>query len=255
MAAATDPAAGLYIGSQLSGSQCTLMQLAAKANNLATALLQSIQILQRSWPELQLTLQPDQHYSRISLACQHAWLERPLVEASSLILQRLATYTNAGQCRPTELRLAYPEPEYGHLYAIFFACPVSFHCGVNQLLFRNYDLHQPLQPSRLTLPFSVQVEHRLERAWGYFPRIEQMATELGLSARTLRRRLQDEGCHYQQLVEQQRRERARLLLGNGAFSVHTVSRLLGYSDPANFSRACRQWFGLSPRAMRPGKTE
>ena len=179
MAAATDPAAGLYMGSQLSGSQCTLMQLAAKANNLATALLQSIQILQRSWPELQLTLQPDQHYSRISFACQHAWLERPLVEASSLILQRLATYTNAGQCRPTELRLAYPEPEYGHLYAIFFACPVSFHCGVNQLLFRNYDLHQPLHPSRLTLPFSVQVEHRLERAWGYFPRVEQMATELG----------------------------------------------------------------------------
>ncbi|WP_189387007.1 helix-turn-helix domain-containing protein [Bacterioplanes sanyensis] len=55
-------------------------------------------------------------------------------------------------------------------------------------------------------------------------------------------------------MEQPRRKRSvivrLLLLGCGALSVHTVSRLLGYSDPANFSRACRQWFGLSPRAMR-----
>ena len=86
-------------------------------------------------------------------------------------------------------------------------------------------------------------EHRLLR-------IEQLAAMLNLSSRTLERRLNALGCCYRDIVEDWRRQRAHDLLRTTTLSIADISDRLGYSEPANFGRAVRRWFNVSPGALR-----
>lgn len=83
--------------------------------------------------------------------------------------------------------------------------------------------------------------------------LERVASELGMSARTLRRRLGELGTSYQMLLEQLRRGRAVELLLHTPRTVEDIARDLGYEDPSNFGRAFRRWTGQSPRAYRAGR--
>ena len=74
-----------------------------------------------------------------------------------------------------------------------------------------------------------------------------VARELGCAARTLARRLADEGTSLRGIVETVRKARAEDLL-DGTRSVGEVAFLLGYSEPAAFQHAFRRWHGTSPRA-------
>lgn len=86
-------------------------------------------------------------------------------------------------------------------------------------------------------------------AQGY-PSPEQLAEQLHVSTRTLRRRLQAQGSSYQQLLDDVRRRDALLLLANAALSIQQVAELLGYTDPANFTRAFKQWTHQTPSQYR-----
>lgn len=83
--------------------------------------------------------------------------------------------------------------------------------------------------------------------------LERIAADLGLSERTLRRRLAELGTSYQMLIEQLRRGRAVELLLHSALSVEQIASELGYEDPSNFGRAFRRWTGKSPRAYRAAR--
>jgi len=74
-----------------------------------------------------------------------------------------------------------------------------------------------------------------------------VARALGCGARTLARRLADEGTTLRGIVETVRKARAEDLL-DGTRSVGEVAFLLGYSEPAAFQHAFRRWHGASPRA-------
>lgn len=80
--------------------------------------------------------------------------------------------------------------------------------------------------------------------------LEKVAAELHLTARTLRRRLQQAGTSYQNLIEQLRQRLAVEYLLHSQRSVDHIASLLGYSDPSNFGRAFRRWTGESPREYR-----
>lgn len=84
------------------------------------------------------------------------------------------------------------------------------------------------------------------------PSQETMASWLHVSARTLKRRLQDEAVSYRELQEQELHQRARQMLGNPALAVSEVAYRLGYNDVANFSRAFKRWTGLTPSQYRSG---
>ena len=77
-----------------------------------------------------------------------------------------------------------------------------------------------------------------------------VARELGLHERTLQRRLSEQGLHFEDIVDRLRRERASEYLPYSAISLAQVAALLGYSDQTAFTRACRRWFGESPRKLR-----
>ncbi len=73
-----------------------------------------------------------------------------------------------------------------------------------------------------------------------------IARSLGISARTLRRHLEQEGLTLRTTLDEVRRERADELLAAGA-PVKEIAFALGFSEPSAFSRAYKRWTGMAPR--------
>lgn len=81
-------------------------------------------------------------------------------------------------------------------------------------------------------------------------REEDIAARLHLSARTLQRRLADEGVNFSDLLQGVRQELARDYLEDSRLNISEIAYLLGFSDQANFTRAFRRWFDTTPTEWR-----
>nr|AQQ75042.1 hypothetical protein [uncultured bacterium] len=77
-----------------------------------------------------------------------------------------------------------------------------------------------------------------------------VAQALALSERTLQRRLQEEGTSFADLLDEVRRDLARMYLADPKLAVFEVAFLLGYSEPSAFNRAFKRWTGQSPSEFR-----
>ncbi len=84
------------------------------------------------------------------------------------------------------------------------------------------------------------------------PRIAEVAQRLGMTARTLQRRLQDEALGFTALVDEARLQLARRYLADDSLSISEVSFALGYSEPSAFTRAFKRWSGSAPAEYREG---
>lgn len=82
------------------------------------------------------------------------------------------------------------------------------------------------------------------------PDRRELARHLNLSERTLQRRLAEEGCNYQQLLNDTRQQLAEQHLSSADLPAAEIALLLGYSEPSVFFRAFRQWTGLTPGEYR-----
>ncbi len=76
------------------------------------------------------------------------------------------------------------------------------------------------------------------------------ARSLGLSPRSLQRRLSGLGTSFEMQVDGWRRNQAHRHLADPTLSIASVARMLGYRDPAHFVRAFRRWEGQPPRRWR-----
>jgi AraC-like DNA-binding protein len=83
-----------------------------------------------------------------------------------------------------------------------------------------------------------------------YPSIQLVSGALGMSARTLQRRLAAAGLTYVSLVAQARGDMARRMLGDPAPKIGDIARAVGYSDAGHFTRAFLRWTGLTPREFR-----
>lgn len=79
---------------------------------------------------------------------------------------------------------------------------------------------------------------------------QTIAGELAMHPRTLQRKLAVENCRYEQLLDDERRCMAERYLGDSGFYMVQIAGLLGYTEQSTFSRACRRWFGTSPKRYR-----
>ena len=79
---------------------------------------------------------------------------------------------------------------------------------------------------------------------------EQLSEALGVSLRTLQRKLADEGTSFKQLLDETRRDLAEGYIKNTQVSIGEITYLLGFSEVSNFSRAFKRWTGLAPAEFR-----
>ncbi|GAA4021477.1 AraC family transcriptional regulator [Actimicrobium antarcticum] len=87
-------------------------------------------------------------------------------------------------------------------------------------------------------------------AAGRYPQLVDVADAVGLTPRTLMRRLRADGVTFRQLLDTARQDRTLWLLQHTTCSVEDIAAQLGYADTSNFSRTVRRWFGATPLGLR-----
>ncbi|MFY9180372.1 MAG: AraC family transcriptional regulator [Venatoribacter sp.] len=85
---------------------------------------------------------------------------------------------------------------------------------------------------------------------GNFLPVDEVASRLATSTRTLSRSLQDVGTSYQRILDEVRKEMAIEYLRNSNLPIEEIAALIGYSDPSNFRKAFRRWTGNAPSYYR-----
>lgn len=171
--------------------------------------------------------------------------------------------------RPLKLELTYTPPPHAMEYRRLFGCEVRFGARHNRAIVESRWLETPLATHH---PVSAQqalalcqaqlsgikkqsevvasVERILRGRLRDHPTLDQVASTLNLSGRTLRRHLAAAGHAYRDILDHVRTKRAVELLRAGALSIADIGMEIGFSDAREFRRAFKRWTGAPPRAMR-----
>jgi AraC-like DNA-binding protein len=170
---------------------------------------------------------------------------------------------------PLRVELAYPAPRNAADYPGVLGCDVHFGAAANRVLLARRWLdtpmgaHNPLSARhvlalcREQMP-SEQPDSAIVAAVGDLirlqladsPRLVDVAAELHLAERTLRRHLHGAGTSWQQLHDRVRRDVAEAMLRKPGTRVSEVGAAIGFQDPREFRRAFKRWTGKSPSEMR-----
>jgi AraC-like DNA-binding protein len=202
------------------------------------------------------------------ISAPFAQLREP-VEAQAAALVASMQVLTGRRVKPVSVALTHAAPASQKRHAEFFGCPICWSAPLLEVVFEASLLALPLPRSdprifgylgRRVEELSARVErettsNQARRAIGAAlaegePKLADIAKLLGLSERSLHRRLQEEGLSFATLVDDARRARALLLLEDPALSMGEIAFLLGYSEPSAFFRAFRRWTGDTPRAFR-----
>jgi AraC-like DNA-binding protein len=185
----------------------------------------------------------------------------------SLIVRTCRSATDRSfQMALVELRR--PAPEDVTPYERFFRCPVRFAAEADALTCAVAALDRPLTTANpaLALHNDELVRRYLAemRAGSVVDRVRAVLTEghgvsmtpasvataLGMSVRSLQRRLGEHGVSYLSLVQEARTELGRAYLLEDRYTVTEIAFRLGFDDASAFSRAFRRWTGMSPTEYR-----
>lgn len=192
-------------------------------------------------------------------------------EYSIGLVWRYMKLLSKNNCRLTQVSFEHGQPTDVHsLYRRVFNAPVLFdqnsnaltlqlaeirrwHEGLDPHLFPILEDHitNTLEQSKTPGTFSESVTQLLtEPVLQQGARADMIADMLSISTGSLHRKLRREGSGFKPLVESRSKEIAQRLLRYSSIPIATVSRRLGYSDPAVFTRAFRRWFEKTPRDFR-----
>lgn len=107
-----------------------------------------------------------------------------------------------------------------------------------------------------TQAFTQQVHSLiLELSRFSFPSLEEVASGLYITPRTLQRKLQVENTSFREVIDSIKEELARNLLLCRNLTVSEVSDRLGYADQASFQRAFKLWTGTTPKTFQARQTK
>ncbi|MCG8609042.1 MAG: AraC family transcriptional regulator [Pseudomonadales bacterium] len=106
-----------------------------------------------------------------------------------------------------------------------------------------------IQHSMVYTQETRQIIRQLIRAGKIFS-VDDVASEMGSSSRTLSRHLQQEGTSYSSLVQDERIEFAEVLLLNTRKNISQVAHLAGFTNESSFSRAFKRHKGIAPSALK-----
>lgn len=172
----------------------------------------------------------------------------------------------AARSDPLEARFGHPAPGHAAECERILRLPVRFDAGEDGVLFpiALLDSSNPSADAALRellqqyaadqlarLPRQARLSDRVRAAIrSLLPRggvrAADVAAQLAMSDRTLRRRLREEGTSYQEVLDDVRAELARRHLSDGGRGVEETALALGFSDASAFTKAFRRWTGHTP---------
>jgi AraC-like DNA-binding protein len=190
-------------------------------------------------------------------------------DANLALVVKLCRTSFGEDFNPIKVTMMRPIPRELDRYEKCFRVPVEYASAENSIYFRKSDLEKVLPTANTQLAvendkiiaeylaryqrsnLTLRVRHKIieQLASGKVSQ-ESVAEALIISLRNLQRNLQKEGSSYKELLEDVRRELAAQYMEQSEMSINEITFLLGFSEPANFSRAFKRWTGVSPREFR-----
>ena len=191
-------------------------------------------------------------------------------EQTIAALTQISREVSGSNFKPDAVHFKHAAPSDTSAHEAWFACPVHFDAERDALQVSEaalatpnrlgdasvsdfFEAHLKKTLSDLTddsaLAKRVRIEVSQSLAEGV-PTLSDVAGSLGMSGRTLQRRLAEQGHAYQDLVDAARRELAERLLRDTDYALAEIAFLTGVSEQSAFTRAFKRWAGQTPRSFR-----
>ena len=242
------------------------------SNTLGEALRYSIRFYNLTSPAIrwQLTEGPRARLE-LELIAPQKDTDHFLEEFLLLLWHRFGNWLIGERIPLLQTSFKFERPAHWREYQLMFPGTLSFDEGSSSISFAVDWLDAPVIRSRIdlrrylsSLPdqwfvkqvFEGSTSERVLRALsepGDMPSFETLAHRWSLSSRTLHRQLKREGSSFRKLREQLLRDRAVSMLLADKYQVRQIAQALHMSEPA-FSRAFKQWTGMSPLAYRRARS-
>jgi len=212
------------------------------------------------------------HISRVYLyrdAYRHgiALSNQATFSATVVVLQAMTEHP----IYPVEVAFKHTAPTDLSGYQEAFQCPVLFNQADNYMAYRTEDLERRTAKADRSInafllerveeetkgievgqhKITTDVEQLIQEALpSGIPGIGEIGKHMGMSGRTLTRRLSEQGFTFRTLVRQTQERIARELLLDPARSIGEIAYQTGFSEQSAFNRAFKRWTGDSPTAFR-----
>jgi AraC-like DNA-binding protein len=196
--------------------------------------------------------------------------ERFAAEVSLAVVLRMGVQLSGSDKRPKEVRFRHPAPAYVDEYERIFGCPVRFAQPANEIVFGRRLLDQQQLhrddllcellraradqlladtnaterlAERILDGLKIQLEMGVADAAG-------IARRLGMTLRSLQRRLAESSLSLSRLMDDARRDIACSSLRRRDVAIKDLAHRLGFSEPSAFHRAFKRWTGMTPTQFR-----
>ena len=206
-------------------------------------------------------------YSYLDRSITQYRQDSELTLAAIVALGRMVTDSDWS---PREVRFAHVGPVDDSEHVRIFRAPVGFRADSCQLILDTATLALPIakadpglralldRHAEELLAKHPRPDSIVDRARsllrtelnGGDPSLERIAYRLGLSARTLQRRLREQGSSHNELLDQMRRDLALRYLQEPEMAVCEIAYLLGFSESSALHRAFKRWTGMTPSEFR-----
>lgn len=272
-----DEAFGLHVASAVKPGTFLVLELSMNASSSLAEMFQRIVRFFRivtDATELSFTRHGDEYHMRSDMSSQAVQPAAESTDAFMSLFIRMCRARLGRDFTPRHLYLRRPAPADAGAFTRVLRTPITFGSTRNVLVLDRISCELQLDDgnAQLALQGDDIIRQYLERTQSASavarslaldvetvliemlplgePDQETVARQLALSIRSLQRRLASEGHTWKQLLETTRHKLALHYLRTTSHSIVDIACLLGYSDSANFTRACRRWEGKTPSAIR-----
>ncbi|MCW8864629.1 MAG: AraC family transcriptional regulator [Colwellia sp.] len=171
--------------------------------------------------------------------------------------------------KPKTIHFDFACPTSVEHYESLYECPVKFSMPFSEILFdeRYLDLPLPLANPLTRELLEEQCKQQEIALFGAecidskirlliqnmeyeMPNLEDIAKKYFITARTLRRKLKEQGVTFQQIANEELSKKALYYLSTTNLSIEQISLRLGYSESASFIHAFKRWTGTTPKQYR-----
>jgi AraC-like DNA-binding protein len=194
-----------------------------------------------------------------------------IVECNVAFIARMLTTTIGQPVEGLEFHFPYPAPPWSDRYVQHLRARIVFEADAlrvrvprSQLALKSVAADPRAREAGLRewrreadeaeaivrADLTLLIRGRLALVGDTYPALESISRSLGMSTRTLIRRLRDKGLRYRQLVDEARAEVACWRLAHTDDTIEQIAADLGYVDTSNFSRTFRRWRGTAPSVYR-----
>lgn len=268
----SDPLIGLHVASTVTSRHLGVLgSVLMASDNMGAALHRLNRYLRLVFDVMPMELRFGEGWAEITWDesdFETGWMVN--VTGQAVLVQFTRTLAHDGEANPLFVAFRHDEPANLPAYEDFFGCPVYFNRPEVVIRYSSSLLNKPLKsrdPELLAI-----LEQHAERMLEQLPQeddvlvdvrkaiakslregepdIEQVSEYLGCSPRTTQRRLQKSGTNFRTELNLVRHELAVSYLGDPRLQIVDIALLLGYSEHSAFTRAFREWTGMTPKEVR-----